>query len=255
MKDLVGITERGDAALNEGWVDWVYKQNKPAILITKNAPLLFEKHPDIFEKRVIIHATCTGLGGSVIEPNVPKPAVILDWVTNLPSKYFKKLVLRLDPICPSLFEFEGINFSNIEYLDNVVQIIKTCKNFGIRCRISFLDLYDYVGKRFENKNIDILEDYRKENKSSSLHLPLNIRENTLRLMKRVADIDYEICGEPGMDCSGCVSKRDLDILKVESEETKTSENRPFCKCLALKKELLTNKHPCQHKCLYCYWKD
>ena len=38
MKDLVGITERGDAALNEGWVDWVYKQNKPAVLVTKNAP-------------------------------------------------------------------------------------------------------------------------------------------------------------------------------------------------------------------------
>lgn len=35
MKDLVGITERGDAALNEGWVDWVYKQNKPAVLVIK----------------------------------------------------------------------------------------------------------------------------------------------------------------------------------------------------------------------------
>lgn len=263
MKDLVGITERGDAALNEGWVDWVYKQNKPAILITKNAPLLFEKHPDIFEKRVIIHATCTGLGGSVIEPNVPKPAVILDWVTNLPSKYFKKIVLRMDPICPSLFNFEGINFNNIEYLDNVVQIIKTCKNFGIRCRISFLDFYNHVGKRFENKNIDISEDYKKETGLPSFHLPLNMRENTLKLMKRVADIDYEICGEPGMDCSGCISKQDLDILEIDYEENKTSEinciftavNRPSCKCLALKKELLTNKHPCQHKCLYCYWKD
>lgn len=33
MKDLVGITERGDAALNEGWVDWVYKQNILAIFL------------------------------------------------------------------------------------------------------------------------------------------------------------------------------------------------------------------------------
>lgn len=33
MKDLVGITERGDAALNEGWVDWVHKQNIVAIFL------------------------------------------------------------------------------------------------------------------------------------------------------------------------------------------------------------------------------
>ena len=37
MKDLVGITERGDAALNEGWVDWVYKQN-----IVATFPHIFE---------------------------------------------------------------------------------------------------------------------------------------------------------------------------------------------------------------------
>ena len=255
MENFVGITERGDAALNEGWVDWVYKQNKPAILITKNAPLLFEKHPDIFEKRVIIHATCTGLGGSVLEPNVPKTAIILDWVTNLPSKYFKKIVLRMDPICPNLLKFEGINFNNIEYSDNIIQIIKTCKNYGIRCRVSFLDFYDHVRKRLEDKNIDIVEDYKKETDFPSLHLPLDMRKSIMRVMKSIADIDYEICGEPGMDCSGCVSKRDLDILEVKVEETETSKSRPFCKCLALKKELLTNKHPCPHKCLYCYWKD
>lgn len=72
-------------------------------------------------------------------------------------------------------------------MDNVVQIIKTCKNFGIRCRISFLDFYNHIGKRFENKNIDISEDYKRETGLPSFHLPLNMRENTLKLMKRVAD--------------------------------------------------------------------
>ena len=33
MKDLVGITERGDAALNDGWVGWVYKQNIVTIFL------------------------------------------------------------------------------------------------------------------------------------------------------------------------------------------------------------------------------
>ena len=33
------------------------------------------------------------------------------------------------------------------------------------------------------------------------------------------------------------------------------QNRNGCLCLACKKEMLTQKHPCAHKCLYCYWKD
>ena len=53
MKDLVGITERGDAALNEGWIDWVYKQNKPAVLVTKNAPLLFENILTFLKKELL----------------------------------------------------------------------------------------------------------------------------------------------------------------------------------------------------------
>lgn len=43
MKDLVGTTERGDAALNEDWVDWVYKQNKPAVLVTKKRSTFIRK--------------------------------------------------------------------------------------------------------------------------------------------------------------------------------------------------------------------
>ena len=51
--DFIGITERGDATLDDSWKKWVYDKNLPAILITKNAPLLERNHPDIFSKNII----------------------------------------------------------------------------------------------------------------------------------------------------------------------------------------------------------
>jgi hypothetical protein len=69
----IGITERGDAGLDLGWLPWV-REGKPAILITKDPGTLLkelmlqgkEYPPGKFN--VIIHTTITGLGGSVFEP-------------------------------------------------------------------------------------------------------------------------------------------------------------------------------------------
>ena len=70
----IGITERGDAALNLEWYNWVLA-NKPTILITKNPKKLIEDFKNnsgksIFDFNIILHATITGLGGTAIESNV-----------------------------------------------------------------------------------------------------------------------------------------------------------------------------------------
>ncbi len=64
----------------------------------------------------------------------------------------------------------------------------------------------------------------------------------------------EICGEPGMACTGCISERDLAILGIESMAIPMGRQRPECKCLAVKRELLSRRGQCASGCLYCYWK-
>ena len=54
----IGITERGDAAINTDWKTWVYSFNKPAILITKNPIKLIEENQELFfgyKGNVILH--------------------------------------------------------------------------------------------------------------------------------------------------------------------------------------------------------
>lgn len=252
----IGITERGDAALDDSWVDWVYKKDKPAILITKNAPLLQEKHPDIFFKNVIIHVTCTGLGGTIFEPNVPKPNVIWKWIREKPASIQRKLVLRVDPICPSLFRIKNDKFDGEKYFLNVRNLFNVATEFQLRCRISFLDCYPHVKERFKAEGIDIDEDYANY-EYNGIHLPLDARKKWMTIFETVTDkkLPFEICGEPGLTCTGCVSKMDLDIFGLDMTSTTVEANqRIACKCLGFKKELLTNKSQCPHKCLYCYWR-
>ena len=37
--------------------------------------------------------------------------------------------------------------------------------------------------------------------------------------------------------------------------TGSSNQRKLCLCPCCKTELLNNRTRCEHKCLYCYWKD
>lgn len=69
----IGITERGDAGIDLSWTGHLDSVNG-AILITKNLTDGFcravldnkDRHP------LIIHAGCTGWGGSALEPRVPR---------------------------------------------------------------------------------------------------------------------------------------------------------------------------------------
>ena len=68
-KNLIGITERGDAALDMSWENWVFVQRRPAILISKNPMKLYDEVSKLsdsynFQPNIIVHCTITGLGGT-----------------------------------------------------------------------------------------------------------------------------------------------------------------------------------------------
>jgi DNA repair photolyase len=229
--DRIGITEAGDPVFDDSWVKWVYK-DKPAILITKNIKLLFEQYPDILTKNVIIHASITGMGGSFIESNVPKPKELIEFLHNIKDK--SKIVIRIDPIIP------------LEMcVKQAKHIMEELSDFA-RFRVSILDLYPHVRDRF---SIGFMDQLRKIYGDKYIHSDCALRKSIIEFMGNV-----EVCAEPGIECTGCISQQDLDILNIQKIENEFRQ-REYCVCLGNKYELLKTKKQCPHGCLYCYWKD
>lgn len=71
-KYKIGATDGGDAGIDLSWVDKLSKVNG-AVVITKCVSPDFYDAVIANKDKLVVHATCTGYGGSVLEPNVPSP--------------------------------------------------------------------------------------------------------------------------------------------------------------------------------------
>lgn len=226
----IGITERGDAGLNFNQINWSGIDG--AILITKAPHILFqniEKIPIPY----IVHCNITGFAGTVLEPNVANINVTLkayrDFLDRIPQD---RVILRIDPIIPTE---KGLRTAE--------HIIKNAQG---RVRISFIDQYAHLVVRFQKHGIKLPWD--------SFHAPIEIRKNALDRLKQTHE-NIETCGEPGLPCFGCVSQTDITALGLNFMAQKGGHQREQCTCIAEKTEMLNQKKPCGHKCLYCYWQD
>lgn len=142
---LIGITERGDAGVDFSWEDPIRNHEvDAAVLITKCITQKFlEKVLKLHQEgyKIIVHATCTGYGGTELEPNVPNFTTQLTMIKMLLDDGFpaEQIVLRIDPIFPTVNGMRAVR----------------CVLFGRdpriqRCRISILDEYPHVKERFRN---------------------------------------------------------------------------------------------------------
>ena len=239
----IGTTESGEIAFNLDAFDRLYKGN---IIITKRlTDKLIEKLVEHQEK-IILHLTVTGMGGTRIEPLVPKAEDTHKALVKLIEAGFpvSHVVIRVDPIVPAQ---KGLN--------TALDVITAFGGLGIkRLRFSFLDNYKHVKKRFEEEGIPEL--YNGE-----FHAPLKERLFCAKKIEEVAhDAGFdsvEACGEPGIESISCLSQKDIDILGLTDEITLegSAEQRDSCGCPANKSELIKVKpHQCEHGCLYCYWR-
>ena len=234
MTIKIGITEKGDSGLDFSWYE-KRKNYDGLILITKKLSDEFiekAKHTNC-----IVHATITGLGGSIYEPNVPKFIDSIykfkDLCDNLGRE---RVVLRIDPIIP---EETCIVKAMDVYIKLHKTIIDSCKT---RVRISFLDNYPHIKQRFIKAGLEPLP--------YNFHAPLELRKEILKLFP-----DAEVCGEPGIESIGCVSEKDLEILGIEMPKNVVKGfQRTECECLSVKREIFTERKQCPNRCLYCYWK-
>lgn len=231
---MIGITECGDAGLDFSWVEQIPATDF-SILITKNINDKFIDEVIKVKNKVIVHATITGMGGTVVEPRVPPAYISIGQLERLIAKGFpaEQIVLRIDPIIPTQ---KGIN--------TAIRVLDAARHLGIkRCRISILDMYKHVELRFKNAGIKVpVYDLNKA------------YDDVLKAITPYMDKwEFEACAENFPFRAGCISQKDVDILKSPVILMGNKGQRKGCLCPQNKCELLSHKSQCQHGCLYCYW--
>lgn len=240
ISQQVGITESGEIAFN---LDAFNNLRNANIIITKRlTDKLIEKLVEN-KNKIILHLTCTGMGGTKVEPFVPTVDVTFKKFKKLIDSGFpiEHVVLRIDPIVPTE---KGINTA-----------IKTLETFIPtrikRVRFSVLDMYKHVKERFNDANIPL--------PFEAFHSPLDVRKQIYGKFldySIVYGFELEVCGEPGIDSIPCLSQKDIDILGLTDtiNLVGSAEQRKSCGCPANKHEILKNKpHQCNNRCLYCFW--
>ena len=279
MSLKIGITEAGDPAFDYSWVAKMPEMDM-AILITKNVTDKFIEEILKVKNKVILHATCTGYGGTVLEPNVPQYTVQLEQVKKLISLGFpeNQVVIRIDPIIPT---YKGFG--------NVLKVVSYCKQHlpnVKRFRVSIIDNYNHIQERFKRNKLPILF----EGKFQASKEEFESADSVLRQLKNNYGITFESCAEPLLtetEKVGCVSQKDLSIFGLKQDTNELKGQRKTCLCIAGKTEMLTHKrygfcgkfklpdsmggscgvgnncktcehhnvYGCPNACLYCYWKN
>lgn len=242
-----GVTERGDASRD---LSWAAKMDKvdAALLITKNVSDEFIEHA-LKYRNTIVHITCTGYGGTVLEPNVEPYQEILDRAQKLVSKGYptEQIVIRVDPIFPTE---RGI--------DRARNVIDAAVAHGFhRFRVSVVDMYPHVRARFEAANVP--SPYGEGRFTAGPVQFAAVDAMLAEIKAKYSGIMIECCAEPMLHSAehcGCISTRDVEILgmKLLPQEMQSDfHQRRDCMCIPGKTELLTNRHQCENRCLYCYW--
>jgi DNA repair photolyase len=230
----IGITERGDPAFSTSWKSWAFEGN-PTILITKNPTEILNDLKTLGkEANVIVHCGITGLGGTRVEPNVPSVGESLGGYRGLIAMLGRdRVVLRLDPVFPTEKGFK-----------RTLKVVE--QHEGTRIRLAFLQAYPHVKKRFQEAGLTP--------PPYPFYAPLETRKRIHRQLESIACKEIEVCGEPGFQCTGCISPKDCKILGVAASTSK-SQQRKHCACLGQKRELLNDRKQCLHNCLYCFWRS
>ncbi len=248
--------------------DWIKRSDEFdfVLFITKN---LTPEIIDIFtnpqskwsyiNKPGIIHITCTGWGGTIIEPRVASLDTTKHRIMKLLSAGYpiERLVMRCDPII--------LTRDGLDKFKQVCEVAEELKINRIRC--SIMQLYKHVLERF-NKN----SEFEKEINTlyNGKFIPDAIQNSQLyKIIKDIKNQFPNICFEScatnlltqlcDFESCGCVSEKDLIINKIDANSLNLpkSTQRQNCMCL-MKHQLIPggyNKGRCPNECIYCYLKD
>lgn len=254
-KYKIGITEAGDAGIDLTWAEKMDTVDG-AILITKCIS------PDFYDevlkshvcKKVIVHATFTGYGRTVLEPTVPPPYEEYDAINTLVKGGFpkEKLVIRIDPIIPTE---KGV--------EKALAAMEYFMDAGFwRYRVSVIDMYPHVRERFKAAGLPLPfgDNFGASKEQMEMVDTMLLEAQTYWANHggAASELRIETCAEPSLKIPiqcGCISAYDLSLLGLDTSECDgQGYQRKNCMCYSGKTELLKHKARCAHGCLYCYWR-
>lgn len=244
----IGITERGDPSLDFSWKDKIDDMNG-VIFVTKNLTDKLIVGTSPWWHKIIFHVTCTGYGGTVVEPKILAFNSQLAQAKKLVSAGFpmERVVIRIDPIIPT-----------DRGLATACKVFLNAYKLGFRrFRISLLDCYPHVRERMRSLNIEL--PYGDNGFSPTGEMFENA-DSVIRQLKELhPDIAIESCAEGRLhetERVGCISHKDLLLLGLPVDHADSAGyQRKGCLCCSSKTEMLSNKKRCPYQCLYCYWRD
>lgn len=227
------------------------------VLWTKDPRNILDNTPlrqELSKHNLIVNCTITGLGGTRIEPTVPKPEVLLqrlpDLVTFLGDP--RRLRWRFDPIV-TLKQENDDQWSNITYFE---ELAKAMAKLGVdNCYFSFLQIYQ---NKFNKRGL----------KEAGINLVIPDHRHqleTLRKMRMIAEplgISLYSCTQPNLEkiegitpaaCidAGLLTELHPQKLPVNPNQDKTMARlRPGCYCT---QSIDIGAYlACGHGCVYCY---
>lgn len=250
----IGITEYGDAGIDFRWEQKLHTVDG-AVLITKNLNTTFIQKvlESMQQHKIIVHCTCTGWGGTIIEPNVPDFKTQLNHLKELILAGFpaKQIVLRIDPIFPSEAGLQRVK-DVLDYYHSL-----NLPEDEIRLRMSLIDEYPHVRERYAKNGLQPLYGGRFYPSYEQINAVGNLLSSYPYTFCTCAEDKLADKFPNTFEIAGCISKTDLEILGIAYDANlyTNPQNRNMCHCLSCKTELLKPRKKCPHGCLYCFWKD
>lgn len=194
-------------------------------------------------RQLYIHLTITGLGGTMLEPGIPRWETVAEMIPGMLElvKRPERISWRFDPLICA--EVQGSRISNFDLFPVLAGRIK---QYGITvCRTSWVEPYKKVIRRMEKKGITLI----------TYELP-DRREQAQTLEQTAAAMGMNIqyCSIESFPRSHCIDGRLLSGLHPEGLSCsfkKANGQRTLCGCTE-SIDIGWYSLKCPSGCLYCY---
>ncbi|MDM7925085.1 MAG: DUF1848 family protein [bacterium] len=194
-------------------------------------------------EQVFLHLTVTGMGGSFLEPGIPRPDQVIRMIPELAGRLGtgRRMTVRFDPIIHLRLPGGG-RYCNLHHFRRVAE---AAAKAGVeRAAVSWMQCYAKVVSRLERLGI------RAEEPSDSEQ-----EEETGRLFEITRELGLKLsgCCVPWLPVSSCIDGRllsDLHPTRKPASIKRAAGQRPACGCT--ESWDIGWYDPCPGGCLYCY---
>jgi hypothetical protein len=257
MKLVISASRRSDlvACYPERLVEEIIKigpENIHTLVIWTKNPASLLANRSLFQllgklDQIYLNLTVTGLGGTFLEPKVPPPEELFQWMPKIIKLIGspQRVSLRYDPLL-EVADGQGNRFSNITP-QTFIPILKQTAYFGIPIiRTSYVTPYRKVLTRFKQLGLTLIEHPLEE--------VIDFIRGVMMAEAGRWGIEMRTCVVPHLtEGGGCIDGqllRELHPHKEHCSIAKDQSQREWCHCT--KSQDIGSWDSCANGCLYCY---